>query len=200
MKEPFLLTAPTSKGCFKALPFIFAAEVFQNVPSVGLLPNMILYLTTEYELENAEAANLIFIWSAANQFTPVIGAFLADSYVGRSADPEKQLGKCKSLGELLQLDKLGWKIGFGVPAIVMFISCLFFFLASPLYVKLKAGKSLYTSFAHVLSASFRNRHIDLSSQNEIQYFRKGPMLHVPNEQLSNLTFPLLFLLDEKMNN
>ncbi|WMV22330.1 hypothetical protein MTR67_015715 [Solanum verrucosum] len=30
-------------------------------------------------------------------------------------------------------DRLGWKIGFGVPAILMFLSALFFFLASPFY-------------------------------------------------------------------
>ncbi|GMI80604.1 nitrate transporter 1.12 [Hibiscus trionum] len=278
MKEPLLVTAPTSKGGFKALPFIFASEAFQQVASVGLLPNMILYLTGEYGLGNAEAANLIFIWSAANQFTPIIGAFLADSYVGRylmivfgsivsflgmvllwltamftQARPhcDKFNRTCESptTPQLLLLysslalisiggggikssslafgadqlregnnaadarilesyfswyyvfvqfsalialtcivyvqDQLGWTMGFGVPAILMFISCLFFFLASPWYVKLKAGKSLLTCFAQVLSASFRNRHINLSSKatNEVQYFRKGSMLHVPSEKL-----------------
>ncbi|GMI92552.1 nitrate transporter 1.12 [Hibiscus trionum] len=278
MKEPLLVTAPTSKGGFKALPFIFASEVFQLVASVGLLPNMILYLKTQYGLENAKAANLIFIWSAANQFTPVVGAFLADSYVGRylmigfgsifsflgmvllwstamftQARPrcDKFSSTCESptTPQLLLLysslalisigggglkssslafgadqltnrnnaadsrtlesyfswyyvfvqgsaliaftcivyvqDKLGWKMGFGVPAILMFISGLVFFLASPLYVKSKTGKSLLTGFARVLSASFRNRHIDLSSQagNEVKFFRKGSVLHVPSEKL-----------------
>ncbi|GMI63711.1 nitrate transporter 1.11, NRT1/ PTR family 1.2 [Hibiscus trionum] len=83
MKEPLLVIAPTFEGGFKALPFIFASEAFQQVASVRLLPNMIFYLTGEYSLGNAEAANLIFIWSAANQITPIIGAFLVDSYVGR---------------------------------------------------------------------------------------------------------------------
>ncbi|XP_039008472.1 protein NRT1/ PTR FAMILY 1.2-like [Hibiscus syriacus] len=262
MKEPLLVTAPTSKGGVKALPFIFASEVFQHVASVGLLPNMILYLTTEYGLENAKAANLIFIWSASNQFTPIVGAFLADSYVGRylmigfgsifsflgmfllwltamftQARPHcdkfsssscesptthqllflysslalisiggggikssslafgaDQLTKRNNVADARTLesyfswyyvfvqcsaliaftcivyvqDKLGWKMGFGVPTILMLISCIFFFLASPLYVKLKAGKSLLTGFARVLSASFRNRHIELSSQGKVE--------------------------------
>ncbi|KAE8732619.1 Casein kinase I-like 3 isoform 1 [Hibiscus syriacus] len=274
MKEPLLVTAPTSKGGVKALPFIFASEVFQHVASVGLLPNMILYLTTEYGLENAKAANLIFIWSASNQFTPIVGAFLADSYVGRylmigfgsifsflgmfllwltamftQARPHcdkfsssscesptthqllflysslalisiggggikssslafgaDQLTKRNNVADARTLesyfswyyvfvqcsaliaftcivyvqDKLGWKMGFGVPTILMLISCIFFFLASPLYVKLKAGKSLLTGFARVLSASFRNRHIE---SNGVQFFRKGSVLHVPSENL-----------------
>ncbi|KAK8671615.1 hypothetical protein V6N13_038205 [Hibiscus sabdariffa] len=280
MKEPLLVTATASdaKGGFKTLPFIFASEAFQQVASVGLLPNMVLYLTAEYGLGNAEAANLIFIWSAANQFTPIIGAFLADSYVGRylmivfgsifsflgmvllwltamftQARPQcdKFNRTCESptTPQLLLLysslalisvggggikssslafgadqltegnnpanartlesyfswyyvfiqfsalialtlivyvqDKLGWEMGFGVPAVLMFISCLFFFLASPLYVKLKAGKSLLTGFAQVLSASFRNRRVDLSSQatDEVHYFRKGSMLRDPSEKL-----------------
>ncbi|KAE8675837.1 Casein kinase I-like 3 isoform 1 [Hibiscus syriacus] len=77
-------------------------------------------------------------------------------------------------------DKLGWIIGFGVPAILMLISCLFFFMESSLYLKLKAGKSLLTGFAQVLSASFRNRHID---SNGVRFFRKGSVLQVPSENL-----------------
>ena len=60
-----------------------ASEVFERVASVGLAPNMILYLTREYGLETAKAANLIFAWSGANHLTPFIGAIIADSYVGK---------------------------------------------------------------------------------------------------------------------
>ena len=60
-----------------------ANEAFERVASVGLSPNMILYLTREFGMETAKAANVIFFWSAANYFTPIIGALLADSYMGK---------------------------------------------------------------------------------------------------------------------
>lgn len=63
--------------------FVAANEAFERAASFGLLPNMILYLTRVYGLETASAANAIFLWQAASNFTPIIGAYLADSYVGR---------------------------------------------------------------------------------------------------------------------
>ncbi|WZZ22601.1 hypothetical protein YC2023_123988 [Brassica napus] len=44
---------------------------------------MILYLTVEYGMGTTEAANILFLWSAATNFFPLIGAFIADSYTGR---------------------------------------------------------------------------------------------------------------------
>lgn len=82
-------------------------------------------------------------------------------------------------------DTMGWKVGFGVPATLMFVSALSFFLASPFYVKLKTKTSLFTGFAQVLVASYRNRHLTLSLQNSnrLYYHRKGSTLVVPSEKL-----------------
>lgn len=44
---------------------------------------MVLYLTRHYGMQAAQATNVILLWSAASYFTPVLGAFLADSYFGR---------------------------------------------------------------------------------------------------------------------
>ena len=60
-----------------------ANEAFEGVASFGLMPNMILYLTREFGMQIASAANVLFIWSAATNFMPILGAYLADSYVGR---------------------------------------------------------------------------------------------------------------------
>ena len=60
-----------------------ANEAFERVASIGLMPNMILYLTRVYGMQIATAANVLFLWSAASNFMPILGAFLADSYVGR---------------------------------------------------------------------------------------------------------------------
>ncbi|KAL3498460.1 hypothetical protein ACH5RR_041192 [Cinchona calisaya] len=44
---------------------------------------MTLYLMSQYHVEMPTASNMLFYWSAANNFTPVLGAIVADSYVGR---------------------------------------------------------------------------------------------------------------------
>lgn len=62
---------------------VIANEAFERLANYGLQPNMVLYLTREYGLRAATAANVQFLWSAATDFTPIVGAFLADSYVGR---------------------------------------------------------------------------------------------------------------------
>ncbi|GAV91940.1 hypothetical protein CFOL_v3_35325, partial [Cephalotus follicularis] len=81
--EPLLSTSPKAKGGLRTIPFILASEAFERLASHGLLPNMILYLTREYGMESARGANTLFFWSAATNFMPILGAFLADSYVGR---------------------------------------------------------------------------------------------------------------------
>lgn len=58
-------------------------EAFERVASFGLVPNMIFYLMGDYNLGFAKGNNLIFYWSAATQFMPILGAFLSDSYLGR---------------------------------------------------------------------------------------------------------------------
>ncbi|KAL4303907.1 hypothetical protein GQ457_10G017880 [Hibiscus cannabinus] len=57
-------------------------------------------------------------------------------------------------------DKMGWKMGFGVPVMLMFVSALSFFLASSLYIKVQARASLFTGFAQVIMASSRNSHVE----------------------------------------
>ncbi|XP_031277455.1 protein NRT1/ PTR FAMILY 1.2-like isoform X2 [Pistacia vera] len=96
MIKETLLSTPNPKGGFQTLPFIIANEAFERMASVGLMPNMILYLTREYGMETARGVNILFIWSAATNFMPVIGAFLADSYVGRY-----HMISCGSIASLL---------------------------------------------------------------------------------------------------
>lgn len=80
-EEPFL--GKTQKGGFRTMPFIIANQALEKMASFGLGPNMIVYLMSEYHLDMATGTNLLFFWSAANNFAPVIGAFVADSKVGR---------------------------------------------------------------------------------------------------------------------
>ncbi|GMY38364.1 protein NRT1/ PTR FAMILY 1.2-like isoform X1 [Fagus crenata] len=278
IKEPLLSTTPDSKGGFRTLPFIIANEAFERVASIGLMPNMILYLTRVYGMQIATAANILFLWSAASNFMPILGAFLADSYVGRywmigfgsivsllgmvllwlttitsdakipcsqsnsscnfpttfqllllyssfglmaiggggirssslafGADQLDKRGNMRNKAMLESFfswyyvsvsasaliavtlivyiqDKMGWTVGFGIPALLMFLSALSFYLASPFYVKSKANSSLLTGFTQVVVASYKNRHIQLSSQATPKMFHhgKGSMLLMPSEKL-----------------
>lgn len=82
-------------------------------------------------------------------------------------------------------DTMGWTVGFGIPAFLMFFSALSFFLASPFYVKVKATRSLLTGLAQVIVSSYRNRRIKLSSQASAEMFHqiKGSMPLMPSEKL-----------------
>ncbi|KAK4558918.1 hypothetical protein RGQ29_008253 [Quercus rubra] len=277
VKEPLLDTYKT-KGGFKTLPFIIANEAFEGVASFGLRPNMILYLTREFGMQIASAANVLFLWSAATNFMPILGAYLADSYVGRYrmigfgsivslmgmvllwlttlnsqakiscsqsssscnfstafkllhlyssfglmaigagglrssslAFGADQLDKRDNIRNAAMLesffswyyvsktasaliavtfivyvqDKMGWMVGFGIPALLMSLSVLSFFLASPFYVKLKSDSSLLTGFTQVLVASYKNRRMRLPSQAtpEMYHHINGSMLLLPSEKL-----------------
>ena len=67
-------------------------------------------------------------------------------------------------------DNLGWKVGFGVPAILMFLSVVSFIVGSPYYIKLKARQSSLAGFVKVAVVAFKNRKLGLSHCNFDQYY------------------------------
>lgn len=268
-----------AKGGLITMPFIIANEAFEKVASYGLLPNMILYLIQDYHLGVAKGTNILFLWSAATNFLPVVGAFLSDSYLGRfltiglgsitsllgmillwltAMIPKTKPPHCDLLTQsckaptaaqfvLLyssfalmsigaggvrpcslafgadQLDKrdnpknervlesffswyyasaalsvvialtgivyiqvhLGWRVGFGVPAILMFFAALLFFLASPFYIKQKASRSLLTGFVQVLVVAYKNRKLAFPPRNTDGWYHysKDSKLVVPTDRL-----------------
>ncbi|XP_044471508.1 protein NRT1/ PTR FAMILY 1.1-like [Mangifera indica] len=82
-------------------------------------------------------------------------------------------------------DKAGWIVGFGVPVGLMFLSTVLFLLGSPLYVKIKANKSLFTGFVQVISAAWKNRHLALPPRDSDgwYHYQKGSAFTVPTEKL-----------------
>lgn len=81
-------------------------------------------------------------------------------------------------------DHLGLKVGFGVPAILMFLSALFFFIASSFYIKHKATRSLFTGFAQVIAAAYKNRKLALPPLDSSWYHhQKGSRYTVPTDKL-----------------
>ncbi|KAJ7965960.1 protein NRT1/ PTR FAMILY 1.2 [Quillaja saponaria] len=225
IKEP-LLNNNTAKGGFRTLPFIIVNEAFEKLASYGLTPNMILYLTEEYDSyvgrywmigfgSIASLLGMSLLWlttmiprsrapfheSTDNSSSPTaielfvlyssfalmsLGAggvrssslaFGADQLSKRDKDVGiyesyfnwyyATSGAAVLIGMTLMVyiqDKMGWKVGFGIPVILMLISAASFFLASRFYIKIKGKTDLFSGIAQVPVAAYRNRHVPLSSQ------------------------------------
>ncbi|GKV16227.1 hypothetical protein SLEP1_g26899 [Rubroshorea leprosula] len=266
------------KGGLITIPFIIANEAFEKMASYGLLPNIILYLMKDYHLSVAEGTNILFIWSAAISFAPLLGAFISDSYLGPFLTigfgsivsllmillwstamipqskpppciPSTQSCRSPTAGEMTHLlssfalmsigaggvrpcsiafgadqldirdnpknerlkesyfgwytasallallisftgivyiqDHLGWKVGFGVPAILMFLSATMFFIGAPLYTKQKPTKRMLTSLVQVIVVAYQNRKLTLAPPNlsECYYHDKDSKIVVPTDKL-----------------
>eukprot|EP01018_Ginkgo_biloba_P002381 Gb_20643 [translate_table: standard] len=71
------------KGGWKTMPYIIGNETCERLAMTGLFGNMIVYLTTKYNMKNVAAANVLNIWSGTTSLATLPGAFVADSYFGR---------------------------------------------------------------------------------------------------------------------
>lgn len=97
-------------------------------------------------------------------------------------------------------DHFGWKIGFGVPALLMLISASMFVLASPLYVKHRASTSLFVGFIQVIVVAYKNRKLALPPSNASGWYhcRKNSDLIMPTDKLRYIsslsTFTKMYLV------
>ncbi|KAH0678019.1 hypothetical protein KY285_025820 [Solanum tuberosum] len=84
-KEEFLLnhSQNSTKGGLETIPFIIVNESCERSASLGLQPNMIIYITKFYNINAARASVLINLWSALSNVLSILGAFISDSYIGR---------------------------------------------------------------------------------------------------------------------
>lgn len=80
---------------------------------------------------------------------------------------------------------LGYKLGFGIPVILMLLSTVMFIVTSPLYVKKRENNGLLTDLAQVIVVSFRNRKLKLPVQNSVELYHKskGSDYVKPSERL-----------------
>ncbi|KAK3406773.1 hypothetical protein EUGRSUZ_K02917 [Eucalyptus grandis] len=68
---------------WNAMPFIIGNETFEKLGAIGTLANLLIYLTTVFNLKNITAANIINIFNGTTNLSTLIGAFLCDTYFGR---------------------------------------------------------------------------------------------------------------------
>ncbi|KAL5228559.1 hypothetical protein ABZP36_016824 [Zizania latifolia] len=243
-------------GNWRACPYILANECCERLAYYGMSTNLVNYMKTRLGQESAIAANNVTNWSGTCYITPLLGAFLADAYMGRfwtiasfmiiyilglalltMASSVKGLvpscdvgGACHPTGAQTgavfvalylialgtggikpcvssfgadQFDEhdegekrskssffnwfyfsinigalvassvlvyvqthVGWGWGFGIPAVVMAIAVVSFFIGTPLYRHQRPGGSPLTRIAQVLIASVRKWGVAVPSDKK----------------------------------
>ncbi|KAJ9190568.1 hypothetical protein P3X46_001755 [Hevea brasiliensis] len=72
-----------SKGGWNSAIFIIVVEVAERFAFYGLSGNLITYLTNDLHESTATAAKNVNTWIGVSSIFPILGAFLADSFLGR---------------------------------------------------------------------------------------------------------------------
>ncbi|PIA59280.1 hypothetical protein AQUCO_00400285v1 [Aquilegia coerulea] len=70
-------------GTWKACPFILGNECCERLAYYGMGTNLVNYLKVQLNQHNVTAINNVTNWSGTCYITPLLGAFLADAYLGR---------------------------------------------------------------------------------------------------------------------
>ncbi|KAK4489839.1 hypothetical protein RD792_000483 [Penstemon davidsonii] len=73
---------PNYRG-IKAMPFVIGNETFEKLGTIGTSSNLLVYLTTTFDMKSITATNVINIFSGTCNFGTLLGAFLSDTYLGR---------------------------------------------------------------------------------------------------------------------
>ncbi|KAL7153345.1 hypothetical protein ABFS83_04G161800 [Erythranthe nasuta] len=73
---------PNYRGV-KAMPFIIGNETFEKLGTIGTSSNLLVYLTTVFNMKSITATNVINIFNGTCNFGTLLGAFLSDTYLGR---------------------------------------------------------------------------------------------------------------------
>ncbi|CAK9177864.1 unnamed protein product [Ilex paraguariensis] len=70
-------------GTWKACPYILVNECSERLAYYGMSSNLFLYFTKKLNQHSTTASKNLSNWSGTCYITPLIGAFLADAYLGR---------------------------------------------------------------------------------------------------------------------
>ncbi|KAK9095938.1 hypothetical protein Sjap_021435 [Stephania japonica] len=73
----------SSSGGWRSAGFIIGVEIAERFVFFGIICNLITYLTEYLGQSTATAAKNVNAWSGMGTLTPLLGAFIADSYLGR---------------------------------------------------------------------------------------------------------------------
>ncbi|KAL1541106.1 protein NRT1/ PTR FAMILY 8.1-like [Salvia divinorum] len=70
-------------GTWKACPYILGNECCERLAYYGMSSNLVVYFKKRLNQHSTTASNNVSNWSGTCYITPLIGAFVADAYLGR---------------------------------------------------------------------------------------------------------------------
>uniref|UniRef100_A0A7N2MKF5 Peptide transporter n=1 Tax=Quercus lobata TaxID=97700 RepID=A0A7N2MKF5_QUELO len=70
-------------GRWKACYFIVGYEMFERMAYYGIASNLVIYLTDKLHEGTVNSANNVTNWAGTVCLTPILGAYIADTYLGR---------------------------------------------------------------------------------------------------------------------
>ncbi|KAJ7965112.1 protein NRT1/ PTR FAMILY 5.2-like [Quillaja saponaria] len=70
-------------GKWKACAFLVGYEAFERMAFYGIASNLVNYLTTQLHEDTVASVRNVNNWSGSVWITPIFGAYIADSYMGR---------------------------------------------------------------------------------------------------------------------
>ncbi|XP_028763407.1 protein NRT1/ PTR FAMILY 2.9 [Neltuma alba] len=271
---------------WRAMPYIIGNETFEKLGAIGTLANLLVYLTTVFNLKSIAATNMINIFNGCTNFATLLGAFLSDTYFGRyktlgfctiasflgllmiqltaaiknlhpphcikesstcegpttgqmafllagfgsllvgaagirpcnlafGADqfnPNTESGKkginsffnwyfvtiyfavFVSLTLIVYIQSnLSWAVGLAIPAALMLLSCVVFYMGSKVYVKVEPTGSPATSIVQVIVVAIKKRHLKLPENPSVSLFSYMP----PESMNSELAYTYQFRLLDK---
>ncbi|TKY63475.1 NRT1/ PTR FAMILY 2.13 [Spatholobus suberectus] len=75
--------AMEKKPGWKAISYILGNQIIERIATVGMMANFMVYLLQVFNLGQVAATNVIGIWTGVSNFIPIIGACVADAYLGK---------------------------------------------------------------------------------------------------------------------
>ncbi|KAL0677986.1 hypothetical protein Bca4012_005967 [Brassica carinata] len=85
---------------WKVMPFIIGNETFEKIGIIGTLSNLLVYLTSVFNLQSVTAATIINAFSGTINFGTFLAAFLCDTYFGRYKTLSVAVIACPSEGQI----------------------------------------------------------------------------------------------------
>ncbi|KAG8388660.1 hypothetical protein BUALT_Bualt02G0148400 [Buddleja alternifolia] len=86
---------PNYRGV-KAMPFVIGNETFEKLGTIGTSSNLLVYLTTVFNMKSITATNIINVFNGTCNLGTLLGAFASDTYLAVSSlhPPECESGTC----------------------------------------------------------------------------------------------------------
>ncbi|TQE00946.1 hypothetical protein C1H46_013486 [Malus baccata] len=154
-------------GTWKACPFILGNECCERLAYYGMSSNLVIYFKSQLNQTSAATAKNNSNWGGTCYLTPLLGALLADSYLGRY----------KTIASFSLIYIIGMTLltmsasvpGMKPTSVAMAIAVLIFFSGTRLYRNQKPGGSPLTRIIQVIVASIRNYKVKVPEDKSLLY-------------------------------